>query len=140
MTLTEDAVEMLKAGKTQKQVATTTGLSKGWVCKLAERTRGFVERRSEPKKWGGKKLRSLRRLRGIGLTVKEIALVLGESYHAVNMAVFRWGLAKQKPRTKEEAERAKALRKKAKRLREREANRELCRRLRAVPPGHPGVG
>jgi len=140
MTLTETAVELLKAGKTQKEVASATGLSKGWVCKLAEKVRGFVERRNEPKKWGGKKLRSLRRLRAVGLTVNEIAALMGETPLAVNMALFRHGLAKQKPKTKYEAERAKTLRRKAKRLKEREANRELCRRLRAVPPGNPGSG
>lgn len=128
-TLADVAVRMIRENKTPDEVRRRTGLSKGYISKLTERVRGYSVRKDEPKKWGGRLLRKLRRLREVGYTIAEISDILGESYSAVNMAVWRHGLAKPKPRTKAEREKAKRQRERERKEREREARRKLCQSL-----------
>lgn len=129
MHLADVAVQMIREGKSPKQIHAITGLSKGYISKLTERTRGYAVRRDQPKKWGGTLLRRLRRLREAGFTVAEIAGILNESYASVNMALWRHGLCKPAPTTKAAREKAKRLREKEREERRREARRKLCRSL-----------
>jgi hypothetical protein len=128
-TLADVAVRMIRENKPTAEVRLRTGLSKGYISKLAERVRGYSIRRDEPKKWGGSLLRKLRRLREAGYTIHEIAEILGESYSSVNMAAWRHGLTKSPPKTKAERDKARKQRERERKEREREARRKLCRSL-----------